>query len=424
MLCSDSTMVGVIVAIAIWLLPLCMYEFRKRVLSVLVYWFVVLLHQAVAFTNAYLFTTLGADLDAASFHRIGVELAQSGGFQFAIGSTFYENLLGVIYSIFGSSNLLGEQISILAFSMSCIVLMKILRPLGLSRYGAPILLAFGGLPTMFLLGSVTLRESYQVLFFMLAIYFGIKMHMKGGINIYFIALVMSALVMGLFHNGLMVYTTFLIVLFMVMTLRSGPRFWNITKLRLMAVLAIPTLLAGIVILTKMQLPGLGALTALANMNLLEAAANYRERAVVARATYGVALDLSSPLTGVYTSFVLFIHYLFAPFPWQVRNILDVYASMESILRMVLIYFSVKHWHNAYGTQRRLFGLILILFLSMSFMWAMGTTNYGTAMRHHMLSWWMIVMVGLPVLMAKLSRGRLGLTVRRRSQSLEKAEKTS
>jgi hypothetical protein len=29
------------------------------------------------------------------------------------------------------------------------------------------------------------------------------------------------------------------------------------------------------------------------MNLLEAASNYRERAVVARATYGVALDLSS-----------------------------------------------------------------------------------------------------------------------------------
>jgi hypothetical protein len=60
--------------------------------------------------------------------------------------------------------------------------------------------------------------------------------------------------------------------------------------------------------------------------------------------------------------------------------------------MVLIYFSVKSWHTARGSQRRLLGLMLILYFSMTFMWALGTTNYGTAMRHHMLSWWIIVII--------------------------------
>jgi hypothetical protein len=126
---------------------------------------------------------------------------------------------------------------------------------------------------------------------------------------------------------------------------------------------------------------------------------------------------------IYTSCKLYVHYLFAPFPWQVKNALDTYAAMESILRMTFIYFSVKHWRKAYGVQRRLLGLMLILFFSMSFMWAMGTTNYGTAIRHHMLSWWILVIAGLPLLMESLSRVWVFLAVRNHSPSLEPSEKT-
>ena len=73
------------------------------------------------------------------------------------------------------------------------------------------------------------------------------------------------------------------------------------------------------------------------------------------------------------------------------------------MRMILIYFSVKQWCNACGAQRRLLGLMLILYFSMTFMWAVGTTSYGTSIRHHLLSWWIIVIVGIPPLMEKLSR---------------------
>lgn len=421
---ESGYIMALLIFIVIFMMPIISCELRQSRSVLFVYWFVISLHQAVAFTNAFLFTTIGANADASTFQRAGVELAQFGSFSFSIGSKFYENMLGVVYWLIGPSHLLGEQLSILAFALSCVVLIKMLRLLELSHYAVSILLAFGALPTMVLLGSVTLRESSQVLFFMLAVYYGIKMHMQGGINIYLIALIMSSISMGFFHKGLIVYAAFLIVLFMVWGLWPVSRFWNIKKLRLMAVLTVPALLAGIVMLTKMQLHGLSALTALTNMNLLEAASNYREHAVVARATYGVALDLSSSFTGIYTSFVLYIHYLFAPFPWQVRNILDVYASMESILRMLLIYFGVMHWRNANGTRRRLLGLMLILFFSMSFMWAMGTSNYGTAMRHHMLTWWLLVITGLPNLMARLNCIRLGSMVRMHAHSSDPTNKNS
>jgi len=405
-------LIAIFVLLVTFTLPVFSYELRKNRSLIFGYWFVILLHQIVAFTNAFLFTTLGAGADASAFHKIGVGLAQSGEFSFSIGAKFYTSILGIVYWLFGSSHFLGDQLSVLAFALSCIVLLKILRQLDLLDYQLPVLLLFGALPTMVLLGSITMRESYQVLFFMLAVYFGMKMLLKGGINRNFIALILSAFVMGLFHKGLIVYMSFLIVLFMVFSLDPAIYLWRIKKLRLLLLLTLPILFMGLLLMVKLQIPGVVALSALANMNVGEYILDYRETAAVARATYAVVFDLSSSFAFILSTLVLYLYYLFAPFPWQVGGVLDAYAATESIMRMILLYYAIKHWRNAYGSQRRLLGLMLILFFSMTFLWAMGTTNYGTAMRHHMLTWWILVVVGLPPLIESMRRFFLSSVVNR------------
>jgi hypothetical protein len=62
--------------------------------------------------------------------------------------------------------------------------------------------------------------------------------------------------------------------------------------------------------------------------------------------------------------------------------------------------------------------MLVLYFSMTLMWAVGTTNYGTAIRHHMLSWWIIVIVGIPPLIGKLSRFRFRPIVNSSSRRFE------
>jgi hypothetical protein len=399
---------ALILFMVIGLLPVFVREFRNNARLMLAYWFVIALHQGVAFTNAFLFITLGADKDARTFHAAGVALAHSKGFYLSVTAKLYENILGVVYWLFGPSQLLGSQLSILMFAVSCIVLNKILGLLELSRYRVSTLLAFGALPSIVFFGSITLRESYQVLFFMLATYWGIKMHMKESIRVYGVFMVLSALAMGLLHNGLWVYGIFLIMLFMLWTPHVTSNWLSIKKRHLIVVLVVLVFLTGIIFLIKVQHVNLGLLSSF-NWDLLEQAASFqaRSKSVVSRATYDIDLDISSPFATAYTSFLLYMTYLFAPFPWQINSILDVGASIESILRMVLIYFSVKHWRQAHGVQRRLLWLMLILFFSMSFMWALGTTNYGTAIRHNMLSWWILAIAGVPMLMKILSRFRLG-----------------
>ena len=180
---------ALILFLVIGVLPIFVREFRNSARITLAYWFVIGLHQSVAFTNTFLFTTLGAAGDSHTYHteatKIGQALALNIHCCDSVGRiySFFEGLLGTIYWIFGSSQLLGSQLSILMFAVSCIVLVKIVDLLELSHYRVYILLIFGSLPSMVLLGSVTLREPYQISFFMLAVYFGLKMIVEKNISV-------------------------------------------------------------------------------------------------------------------------------------------------------------------------------------------------------------------------------------------------
>tara|TARA_Y100001936_G_scaffold21242_1_gene18589 strand:- start:339 stop:1598 length:1260 start_codon:yes stop_codon:yes gene_type:complete len=417
-------MITLILFLAIGLLPILVREFRSSGLLMLAYWFVIAIRQGVAFVNTFFFPVPGAESDALRFHRHGELLAESGDFVLATGAKGFENFLAAVYWLFGSSKFLGSQLSILMFAISCVVLIKILRLLELSRYKVSVLLVFGTLPSIVFMGSVTLREAYQVFFFILATYFGLRMLIEKNIRVYGIFMVMSALTLAMFHNGLKYFSVCLISLFMLWNIYPSSGWLAIRKEYFLRVLVILTLILSTIFLNYFQSVDLAILSSLDHTNLWQQALNYQMNSlsVVTRATYNFPIDLSSPFTLAYTSFVLFLHYLFEPFPWHIENIYDVFASMESILRLVLIGFSFKYLCRVNGMQFRLLFLMLILFFTMSFIWAMGTTNYGTAIRHNMVSWWILAITGTPLLMESLNRIQLVSALHRCMRFLGQAKK--
>jgi hypothetical protein len=402
-LVEPGFLVAMCLFIGIFLMPVFSQELRQDKNIVFGYWFVVFLHQIVAFTNAYLFATYGAEFDAGHFQKLSEAFALHGEFSFTIGAQLYVQILGKIYRWFGSSHLLGEQFSILAFAFSCIILLKIIRLLGIVKYKIYSLLAFGALPTMLFLGSITLRESFQILFFMLTVFCGMKMHMKDGINVYITAFLASLFFMCISHRGLIAYGVFIILLMFIWSIKPVTHLRNVKKLRLVFFVIGPIFFLGIINL--LDVSNIHFIVAkLVDRNWLDVIGSIRTGPIHSpgRTTYGIPLDSSSNMMAIYSGLNLYLHYLFAPLPWQVHSLLDAYAGMESMFRMILIYFSIKHWHNSAGSQKRQIVLMLILYISITFLFAVGTANYGTALRHHMLSWWLIVIIGIPPLMEKLS----------------------
>ena len=249
---------------------------------------------------------------------------------------------------------------------------------------------------MVLFGSVTLRESYEILFFMLSVYCGIKAHVYGK-HSYFVWMACFSLLMGLFHHGLLLYSVIMVVIIFFWRIGSSGGIFSVSKSRMIAIVFAPIIIASILAVAP-NIAGTEALLSLSGGQGLEFAEKFGGHNTDSRAAYSRTLDISSPLSFFVSSVVVLFNYLFRPFIWQIRNILDVYAVIEVLLRVVLIYFSLKAWRNACGSRQKLLALMLMIYFSMTFLWALGTSNYGTAMRHHLLSYWILIVLGVPPLL--------------------------
>jgi len=398
-----STFVTAFFIITIVILPFLSSHFRKNKNLITSYWVIILLYQLVAFTNAFLFRTVGADMDAHSFHVIATNISQVGAFQFDSEANLYKNILGLFYWLTGPSHILGEQLSILAISISIIVFVKIIDLLKLNKYLVPMVIIYAALPTMIMLGAITLREPFQVLFSMSAFYFGLKMKICPNNKITsFVFMFLFAVIMGVLHRALFLYSIVLIGIFLFWNINNENMRFKITVPRLFLLTITPFFLyTFFTIAGNSDISGSEIFRMISSLEILEAVERHRTLTPIGRASYGIDLDISSLFAIVYSSFLIYVHYLFSPFIWQVSNISDIYAYVESILYVILIYYSIKRRMIDKGKNKQLLNMMLLLFFTMTFMWALGTTNYGTGMRHKMLSWWILVITGVPLFYEKI-----------------------
>jgi hypothetical protein len=154
---------------------------------------------------------------------------------------------------------------------------------------------------------------------------------------------------------------------------------------------------------------------------LESVEDFRISAVAIaednRAFYGVMLDTSSVLGIVKTISMIFVHFMFAPFPWQVSNVKDVYAVLESMLRFLLLFFAIFSWRRSSGEVRSCYGFLLMVVLGVELMWALGTINWGTATRHHVPGYGVIVLLGAPGLILFMRKLHFEMFGRRKDNTM-------
>jgi len=366
-------------------------------------WLCIFLHHAMTFYQA--------DIpDAASFHGHGARLATllepERLSDFSNGAVNYTHFLGFFYRAFSASLFFGKELSVLAFTLSCVVLVKLVDLLDLRHFRVGIVLFFGLLPSAVIFRSVTLRESWQALFFLLTVYWAIRLRKRSGIrNVLF--LLMSAFCMALLHHGLAKYAIYLIVISLYWGIYSHKM--SVRRLRYVRLLFAGLLIACVIILSQK----IGLFMTLGEA--LEAGAEMRRTLLAytdVRTNFSFILDTSSVLGIVTTVPMAFVEYMFAPFPWQVENVKDVWALLESMLRFVLLFFAVFLWHRSSGEVRSYYGFLLIVVLGMEFVWALGTANWGTAIRHHVPGYGIIVLLGVPGLTLFIRELHFGMFGRR------------
>lgn len=134
-------------------------------------------HHLISITNTYFFTLYGADVDAIGFHLTAQELVRSdqplwfsefGDFE--VGAKFYRYFLAGAYSLLGDSLLVGQGLSIVIYVLSSIIFLRLARSVGQGKWLVPFMVLYGLLPPALVFTSITMREVYQMLFFLSVIY--------------------------------------------------------------------------------------------------------------------------------------------------------------------------------------------------------------------------------------------------------------
>lgn len=372
-------------------------NFKRRYRLVAAIWGTLIFHHAIAAYNAYVGAIPGAEADAAKFHVNAAAISAIGAWDFGLGSRFYTSALALAYSLGGPSHLLGEALSVLAYALSCVILVRMLDLLKIERFQTACVLAFGLHPAVAIFTSITLREAWQTLFFMQSVYSLLRYRLSAGPASLLWGLLGAGL-MSCLHNGLIVYALFMIplALFSRLGIRAGVSLSRTVGLALTGMVVVGLAAA----FMTGSLPYTPSLARLSEGEALEYASNYRQRGEKgARAEYAVKLDAGSPAAFAMSLPPVYAYYMLSPFPWQIRTGMDLFAAADGWLRLALLVFALMALRSPPpGTPPGIPAFLLVLYVSMSVLWSMGTINYGTAIRHHIVPYWILIALGLPPLL--------------------------
>ena len=368
-----------------------MYRYRVK----LTLWLGFFLRLVIAFFNGFVGPTYGSSDDALGFHLNAVGYSQNLVFDGFVLTYIYSYILGIFYFITTESLFLGSALSALGWLASAFILLRIMRILSFKMSNQwRVMLIYALIPTSLMYTSVTLREPFQLLFINLAVYAALKIYFHRS-NAHWLVLFLAVVGMGAMHGALLAFGIFIIVGTLFLLTSRNRKGVSFTKVVLVTPVVILCLFYGFELFTSLTSygdrldDGLSVAVQVYQEGTLsdgyDSRANYRTEVAI-NGLGGFILSLPSFL----------FQYLFEPMPWNISSIVDVVVLLENMLRFWLIWNVLKYLvgsysnkpmfvaHNYFGYER----CILFIFLSyllIESLWSLGTSNWGTASRHHVPS---------------------------------------
>ncbi len=333
----------------------------------------------VAIWNSFFGPSLGADLDAHTFHAVASGISNNLTFNhFGIG-WIYVQLLGLFYFFTTDSLFIGCLLSCAAWFYSARLLLGSMQLLSVSRdMQVKALLVYSLLPSSILFTAVTLREAFQLFFINLQVYALLKIFFRESTR-YWVVLIIAVVGASMLHGAL--FALSLILIMLVITIIIIRKFnLHIIGTSFLCVLSLVFLMSISSIfgeLTTYRIEdGLGKAIQLFHEKSLWADARTSYKSYV---TIEGIWEL-----GLFVIFSMF-QYIFEPFPWNISSVGDLFLAIEGALRGYLIYKTSLTLLRHRVANRKVLFLIFFLYLTLTAIFAMGTNNWGTAARHHVPS---------------------------------------
>lgn len=336
----------------------------------------------------------GAELDANKFFSEILDRSYNPAriswdiLDLLVGTDGFLNVHALFQNIGGPDFLLSHSLSLLGSALCIYVIVQIwlllcgnLEQQGLTR----LILIYSITPSILTNQSYILREVWQSLCFLGIAWSGLSIQVQGRSTLRFIGLIGFMLIGSFMHHVMPVTIACLTMISLALAnkIGVGELFRPSNSLKMVFLSTFMIIL---------MLPVLGnSLFSSGDGGLTGAAESYSSNALMeSRAEYGNLFKASNPLTIIPT----FLAYQLMPIPGKISNLSDVIAFAENFWRVFLLQIYWRKKQTLSLDCRRNANMLLLMWFISELIWSVGTVNWGTASRHHVASYGLLLVVGL------------------------------
>jgi uncharacterized membrane protein len=83
-----------------------------------------------------------------------------------------------------------------------------------------------------------------------------------------------------------------------------------------------------------------------------------------------------------------------PMPWKIQTLLDMALFIENIFRLFLIFIAIRSIFRINKELKPALIFLVLMFFALELMWAIGTVNWGSAVRHHIPGMGLLTIIGI------------------------------
>jgi hypothetical protein len=360
--------------------PLLHHSDNKHLL--IAYASVIAIHSSVSIWNGLYGPVYGADNDALRFHEAALNYFDpNSDVDLLVPGWIYSIFLAFVYELTEYSWAIGSMLSTIFFAGVIIISINLYRlltancsNLQINNYltEVKIIVLLGLIPASIILTSITMREVYQMFFICAAVLYTVKFIRNSRL----LDLVLMATTLFLFtglHTSFRYYVAIYVFALLCFILRGivTPLKWKY-KLVLLATICLLVLFSDVSVFHATI------------YKFVEGTAGAED----SRAYYGLP-DISANLFSILGFMCIsLLNYMVRPFPWEMTSVIDVLPFFENMLRLFFIWriFQLRRYVTASMAW------VLFAALLLELLWGMGTLNWGTAQRHHLVVWPLFVVI--------------------------------
>lgn len=339
----------------------------------------LLIRLMLAGYTAYLGPDLGLIGDVRNFYDEMIFVAHTGSFAaWEIGPAPVINFIGTIMGLFGDSVLVACVTACIAWGFAGILLTATAGELGAdSRQLSLLASLYAFWPSSIPLTAIPLREPFQMLFISFATY-GVTVAMLRGRLIGWLMGASGALLAGTLHGALAAFAIIFGAITLTMSAMIGGKSLPIGRLIISAIVALPLIYFGYNLLLSTTYDF--------SSGAIDAIQNYQTGGLseVSRAEYKSRIDVGTGFSQIIFIIYGFFQYLLEPLPQRISQVRDLFLAFENFARLIILLISLFSLRKKMPRDNVIiFGTLISCYISMELIWSVGTTNWGTAARHHL-----------------------------------------